>query len=138
NKSRVMVATNAFGMGIDKPDVRTVAHMDLPEDLESYYQEAGRAGRDGKRSFAAVVYHSSDVDGLETKVEQSHPSADQLKSVYQSLANFFQLAVGSAEGEALQYIVGHRIHGVEKTRRRRVDPTKRKFLPTFTSAFFGR
>lgn len=103
NKVRVMVATNAFGMGIDKPDVRVVIHMDIPEDLESYYQEAGRAGRDGKKSFATIVYHPADVDGLELKVEQSHPTAEQLKSVYQSLANYFQLAVGSGEGESFPF-----------------------------------
>jgi ATP-dependent DNA helicase RecQ len=80
-----------------------VIHMDIPEDLESYYQEAGRAGRDGKRSFAAVVYHPSDVDGLELKVEQSHPTNDQLKKVYQSLANFLQLAEGSGEGESFPF-----------------------------------
>jgi ATP-dependent DNA helicase RecQ len=103
NKVRVMVATNAFGMGIDKPDVRVVIHMDLPEDLESYYQEAGRAGRDGKKSFATIVYHPSDVDALELKVEQSHPTPDQLKNLYQSLANYFQLAVGSGEGESFSF-----------------------------------
>lgn len=103
NRVRVMVATNAFGMGINKPDVRVVIHMDIPEDLESYYQEAGRAGRDGKRSYAAMVYHGSDVDGLELKVEQSHPSAEQLKTVYQALANYYQLAVGSGEGESFPF-----------------------------------
>lgn len=103
NKVRVMVATNAFGMGINKPDVRVVIHMDIPEDLESYYQEAGRAGRDGKKSFATIVYHPSDIEGLELKVEQSHPTADQLKVVYQALANYFQLAVGSGEGESFQF-----------------------------------
>lgn len=107
NRVRVMVATNAFGMGINKPDVRVVIHMDIPEDLESYYQEAGRAGRDGKRSFAAVVYHPSDVDGLELKVEQSHPSPEQLKTVYQALANFYQLAVGSGEGESFSFDLGN-------------------------------
>jgi ATP-dependent DNA helicase RecQ len=103
NKVRVMVATNAFGMGINKPDVRVVIHMDIPEDLESYYQEAGRAGRDGKKSFATIVYHPSDVDRLELKVEQSHPTAGQLKNVYQSLANYFQLAAGSGEGESFPF-----------------------------------
>ncbi len=103
NKVRVMVATNAFGMGIDKPDVRVVVHMDIPEDLESYYQEAGRAGRDGKRSFAAIVYHPSDIENLETKVKQSHPSPTELKAVYQALANYYQLAVGSAEGESFPF-----------------------------------
>ncbi len=100
NQVRVMVATNAFGMGIDKPDVRVVIHIDIPEDLESYYQEAGRAGRDGKKAFASIVYHPADIATLEQKVEQSHPTPDQLKKIYQALANFLQLAEGSGEGEA--------------------------------------
>ncbi len=76
-----MVATNAFGMGINKPDVRTVIHMDLPENLESYYQEAGRAGRDGKRSYATVIYHAVDILTLEHKVQQSHPSLRTQKGI---------------------------------------------------------
>ncbi|HRI80156.1 MAG TPA: ATP-dependent DNA helicase RecQ, partial [Cyclobacteriaceae bacterium] len=100
---RVMVATNAFGMGIDKSDVRVVVHMDLPENLEAYYQEAGRAGRDGKRAYAAVINHESDVAGLRAKVLQSHPSADYLKKIYQALANYFQLALGSGEGESFGF-----------------------------------
>ncbi len=103
NKVRIMVATNAFGMGIDKPDVRTVVHLDLPENLESYYQEAGRAGRDGLRSYAAILYQDADVANLKRKVEQSQPEPAFLKKIYQSLANYFQLAVGSSEGESYDF-----------------------------------
>lgn len=100
---RVMVATNAFGMGIDKSNVRSVIHLDLPENLEAYYQEAGRAGRDGKHSFAAVVYHQADVDALRSKVQQSYPPLEYLKKTYQALANYFQLAQGSGEGESFDF-----------------------------------
>lgn len=103
NQTRVMVATNAFGMGIDKPDVRVVIHLDLPENMEGYYQEAGRGGRDEKRAFAVVIFHDSDVQNLELKAEQSQPGPAYLKRVYQALSNHYQLAVGSGHGESFDF-----------------------------------
>lgn len=103
NKIRVMVATNAFGMGIDKPDVRVVIHLDVPEHLEAYYQEAGRAGRDGQRSYAVMLYQEGDVAGLEYKTQQAHPEPAVLRKVYQGLANHFRLAEGSGAGESFDF-----------------------------------
>ncbi|WP_424963578.1 RecQ family ATP-dependent DNA helicase [Ekhidna sp.] len=95
NKTRVMVATNAFGMGIDKPDVRTVIHMDLPDSLEAYYQEAGRAGRDERKAYAVALYHDQDIDELKERTSRSVVSLEQIKRTYQALANFFKMAIGS-------------------------------------------
>ena len=95
NKVRVMVATNAFGMGIDKPDVRLVVHLDLPESLEAYYQEAGRAGRDELYAYAVILNGPNDIAELQHKVEEAHPSVKFIRRVYQCIANYYQLAVGS-------------------------------------------
>ncbi|WP_421939474.1 RecQ family ATP-dependent DNA helicase [Pedobacter sp.] len=98
NKTRIMVATNAFGMGIDKADVRFVVHLDLPESLEAYYQEAGRAGRDEKKSYAVLLANQADVEGLESRYIDSFPSPDEIRKIYHYLGNYFQLAFGAGEG----------------------------------------
>lgn len=97
NKIRIIVATNAFGMGIDKPDVRTVVHWEVPDNLEAYYQEAGRAGRDEQKAFAVALYHPADFTEMEKRLELAHPEPAFLKRLYQALANYYKIAIGSGE-----------------------------------------
>lgn len=98
NQQRVMVSTNAFGMGIDKPDVRTVVHMDVPDCLENYYQEAGRAGRDRQRSYAVLLYQQQDLVELEKQLEQRFPPLEIIQQVYRNLVHFLQIPEGAAAG----------------------------------------
>ncbi len=103
NKTRVMVSTNAFGMGIDKPDVRTVIHLDLPESLEAYFQEAGRAGRDEAKAYCVLLYNLSDKIQLERNFILSFPEIDEIKNTYRALGSYLQLAIGSGIGESFDF-----------------------------------
>lgn len=100
---RVMVATNAFGMGIDKPDVRVVIHFDCPSSLEAYFQEAGRAGRDGIKSYAVMLYNGSDDTKLQKRIADEFPEKEYIRSVYDHLAGFFQIAVNNGCGHTFMF-----------------------------------
>ncbi|HPT04008.1 MAG TPA: ATP-dependent DNA helicase RecQ [Bacteroidales bacterium] len=100
---RIIVATNAFGMGIDKPNVRVVVHLDLPESLEAYFQEAGRAGRDELNASAILLYENSDVIDAQNNLQLAYPEPEVIKNVYQALGNYYQLAVGGGKNISFDF-----------------------------------
>ena len=103
NRVRVMVATNAFGMGIDKPDVRLVIHYNMPDSIEAYFQEAGRAGRDGKNSYAVMLYNHQDLRTLQRRVGENYPDLDYVRQTYENVAYFLQVGEGEAKGRTFYF-----------------------------------
>ena len=109
-KTRVIVATNALGMGIDKPDVRVVIHIDCPDSIEAYFQEAGRAGRDGLRSYAVLLYNNGDKRKLEKRVADTFPEKDYIRQVYEHLAFFYQIGIGSGYNHTFEFNIDKFCH----------------------------
>jgi ATP-dependent DNA helicase RecQ len=98
NHTRIIVSTNAFGMGIDKPDVRFVVHLDLPDSVEAYFQEAGRGGRDEKTAYAVLLFNQNDKINIEKRMKSSFPEREEIKKVYQSLFNYYEIGIGEGKG----------------------------------------
>lgn len=105
DQTQIMVATNAFGMGIDKPDVRVVVHIDCPSSIEAYFQEAGRAGRDGRKSYAVMLCNNSDEHKLKKRIEDTFPPKEYVRDVYEHLAYFFQVGLGSGYGATFEFSI---------------------------------
>lgn len=105
-QTRIIVSTNAFGMGIDKSNVRFVVHMDLPDSLEAYFQEAGRGGRDEKTAYAVLLYNDNDKNKLEKSIVDSFPEKEKIKSIYNALGNHFQIPIGSGKGQSYDFNIG--------------------------------
>ena len=103
DKTRIIVATNAFGMGIDKPDVRMVIHADCPDSIEAYFQEAGRAGRDGEKAYAVLLFNNNDRHKLLKRISDTFPEKEEIRQVYDHLAYFYQVGVGSGYNSIFEF-----------------------------------
>jgi len=103
SKTKFLISTNAFGMGIDKPDVRLVIHFHIPDNIESYYQQNGRAGRDGKESYAILLHNEKDIIEYKKSIKTNFPNLEDLKSIYQNLANYLQLAINQGKDESYDF-----------------------------------
>lgn len=107
NNTQIMVATNAFGMGIDKPDVRFVLHYEIPTSPEAYFQEAGRGGRDGQAAYALLLYESKDFEKMQRQLDQTFPSAERVTFVYRAVCNYLKIAVGAGKDESYDFDLKH-------------------------------
>ncbi|MCH5311190.1 MAG: RecQ family ATP-dependent DNA helicase [Prevotella sp.] len=110
DKTRIMVATNAFGMGIDKPDVRVVVHIDCPDSIEAYFQEAGRAGRDGNKAYAVLLYNAGDHAKLQRRISETFPEKEYIRKVYDHLAYYYQVGIGSGMGTTFEFDIDKFCH----------------------------
>lgn len=110
DKTRVIVATNAFGMGIDKPDVRLVIHIDCPDSIEAYFQEAGRAGRDGQKAYAVLLYNDADERKLQKRIDDTFPEKSYIRDVYEHIAFFYQVATGSGYNQTFEFNIDKFCH----------------------------
>jgi len=139
SKTRVIVCTNAFGMGIDKPDVRFVVHLDLPDCLEAYFQEAGRAGRDENKSYAVLLYNDSDKIDAEHNLRSSFPSMEEIRRTYQALANHLQIPIGSGQWSAFDLDINELCtkYGLNQlTAHNSIKFLEREGLISLTDAFY--
>ena len=102
-RNRVMVATNAFGMGIDKPDVRVVIHYNVPDSIEAYFQEAGRAGRDGNKAYAVMLYNPRDCVQLKKRIDETYPDTEYIRNTYENVCCYLQVGIGEANGRTFDF-----------------------------------